>query len=81
MFVYLVEFSEYDDQYVVGVYSTREKAEKAIVKDSKREHKCKDNYIITRTKIDEGIYESKNESSTNDNDWIFEPTNGFSRGW
>ena len=29
--------------------------------------------------IDEGFYESENDSSTND--WIFEPTNGFSRSW
>jgi len=58
MFVYLVEFWAYDDHYVVGVYSTREKAEKAIDKDAKKDHKYKDDYIIKRTKIDKGIYES-----------------------
>lgn len=79
MFVYLVEFSEWDDHYIVGVYSTREKAEKAVAKDAERDHKYKENYIISRIKIDEGIYESENDSSTNVQ--IFELPNGFSRDW
>ena len=77
MFVYLVEFSKDDINYVVGIYSTREKAEKAIAKDAEREHKHKDDYILSRIKIDKGIYESSTDEI---DDWIFEPTNGFSRG-
>lgn len=58
MFVYLAEFNDFDYHYVVGVYSTREKAEKAISKDAKIDYEYAEHYIIRRVKIDQGIYEN-----------------------
>ena len=55
-----------------------------IVDETKKEvrESLHQNYTNEReddTKMIDEDYESENESSTND--WIFEPTNGFSRGW
>lgn len=56
MKVYLVEYSDYDTHFVVGVYSTKENAEEAVTKDLKKnKYFYREDYIITRIMLDKGF--------------------------